>query len=264
MSLISIPFLICLGVTLLSIGVIFILFTQRLQEQNHKISTMTSLVSTLAEEMFYMKEHMSRSNTEHTKNVFPFFPGYEPLEKKESDGIQLIPVSDDDASDKLDDDDDEDDDENDDEDDDDDDNDEDDDDVEELHNDADEGERSNIDDAKKGTRLISLIDSTILNCVVEEDEDIVSVVDNLDDVEIDENEELISETNIDVIDFNFTKSIDIGIDVSNLEENKDHVSNDYKKLTTQKLKDIAVTKGLIEPNSKANKSQIIKLLESSE
>jgi hypothetical protein len=51
----SVPFLISLGITLLLVGIVGMFFTQRLQEQNHKINSMVGLVSTMAEELNYVR-----------------------------------------------------------------------------------------------------------------------------------------------------------------------------------------------------------------
>ena len=54
----SVPVLICLGVTLVLIGLLGIYFSQKMQEQNHKITSMLGLVSTMAEEMNYMRSRL--------------------------------------------------------------------------------------------------------------------------------------------------------------------------------------------------------------
>jgi len=56
----------------------------------------------------------------------------------------------------------------------------------------------------------------------------------------------------------FIKSINI----SNLEENSESGSVDYKKMSMTKLKSIALAKGLIQENSKATKNAILKMLSS--
>ena len=54
-DIITTPFLISLGITLLLVGIMVIFIMQRFQEQNHKISSMFGLVSSMAEEMNYMR-----------------------------------------------------------------------------------------------------------------------------------------------------------------------------------------------------------------
>jgi hypothetical protein len=54
-DIITAPFLISLGITLLLVGIMVVFIMQRFQEQNHKISSMFGLVSSMAEEMNYMR-----------------------------------------------------------------------------------------------------------------------------------------------------------------------------------------------------------------
>ena len=49
------PFLICLGITLIILGVFGMFFNQKITEQNHKISSMVDLVSTMAQELTFLK-----------------------------------------------------------------------------------------------------------------------------------------------------------------------------------------------------------------
>jgi len=219
MSIVSIPFLVCLGINLLIVGVLFMFFTQRLNEQNHKISAMTGIVTTMVEELYSLRDQTNR-----LKKV-------ETLEKKPEDGIRLISVSDDEDDDK-------------DYDDDEDDLDELNDDIHDDNDDDDDDELDNLEEAENDTRVINLGDGILLNCIVEEDD----LEDNLDDLELDDEDKK--------IDFQSIKSIDISN--TNLEETKD-----YKKMTTSKLKEFALAKGLITENTKITKNQIVKLLESS-
>jgi hypothetical protein len=57
-------------------------------------------------------------------------------------------------------------------------------------------------------------------------------------------------------DLDFIKTIDI----SNLEETSSSNNIDYKKFSLNKLKEVAVSKGLIGENSKATKNAILKML----
>jgi len=54
-DLFSTSFLISLGITLLLVGFLGIFLTQKIMEQNHKISSMMGLVTTMAEELNYMR-----------------------------------------------------------------------------------------------------------------------------------------------------------------------------------------------------------------
>jgi hypothetical protein len=61
-NIFSIPLLIYLGITLLIIGFVSVFFMQRLNEQNHKLVSMLTLVSTMAEEINAMRFHFTNTN----------------------------------------------------------------------------------------------------------------------------------------------------------------------------------------------------------
>jgi hypothetical protein len=61
-NIFSIPLLIYLGITLLIIGFVSVFFMQRLNEQNHKLVSMLTLVSTMAEEINAMRFHFTSAN----------------------------------------------------------------------------------------------------------------------------------------------------------------------------------------------------------
>jgi hypothetical protein len=256
MSIISIPFLLCLGITLLIVGLVFMFFTQRLNEQNHKISSMVGLVSTMAEEVNGMKHHLLSNQAPN------HFVQEKPVVFTENVQNDLISVSSDDDTDseseyesEFSDDDDE-----------------------------EEPEEKNLEKEVIELSETKVINLGVLNCDILdddlEDEESESHVEELDDGDLvegdldhdDDGEDSVVgdlDEKVVVLDnetenetpkekFDFIKSIDI----SDLEETKE--SLDYKKLTTQKLKEIAVSRGIIAENAKANKNQLIKLLESSE
>ena len=94
-DLFNTPFLISLGITLLLVGVLGMFLTQKMLEQNHKISSMLGLVSTMAEEMNYMRARMQAIMNQNSDNIGQ----QQPLEPAQMGGtIQLadplIPVSD--------------------------------------------------------------------------------------------------------------------------------------------------------------------------
>ena len=57
-NIFSLSTIICLGVSFLLIAIVGIFFMQRLNEQNHKISSMLSLVSTMADEVNNVKSYV--------------------------------------------------------------------------------------------------------------------------------------------------------------------------------------------------------------
>jgi hypothetical protein len=249
-DILTVPFLISLGITLLLIGLVGFFFVQRLQEQNHKISSMFGLVTTMAEEMNFIRGRLQMMSYQGPINQV----SAQNFEKQELVEENLIPVSDDD-----DDDDDDDEDEDDEDEDDEDDDDEDDEEtmVIELSHDPNGGVKViNFDELLKSTEEPEENDNN---------SEELGDLDELDDIEEIDDENDDSEQNgsdnsevkqLNASDLEFIKSIDI----SNLEESEDKNVIDYKKMSLNKLKEIAVAKGLVTENSKATKNAILKLL----
>ena len=80
----STSFLFSIAVVIILVGGLFAYFNHRLSAQNHKISSMMGLVSTMAEEMQYFRSKLSgrvvqEQNSKMRKTRDPFFSGY--LEK---------------------------------------------------------------------------------------------------------------------------------------------------------------------------------------
>jgi hypothetical protein len=251
-DILTVPFLLSLGITLLLVGVVGFFFVQRLQEQNHKISSMFGLVTTMAEEMNFIRGRLQMMSYQGPmpQQSAQNFEDQELAEEK------LIDVSDgendDDSDDEIDDDDEDDDD--------DDDEDEDDDEepmVIELSHDPNGG--------VKVINFAELLQSTEEAEENDNNSEELGDLDELDDIEDLEEENDDSEQNgsdgselkqLNTSDLEFIKSIDI----SNLEESGDKNNIDYKKMSLNKLKEIAVAKGLVTENSKATKNAILKLL----
>ena len=246
-DILTVPFLISLGITLLLIGLVGFFFVQRLQEQNHKISSMFGLVTTMAEEMNFIRGRLQMMSYQGPINQV----STQNFEKQELVEENLIPVSDDD--------------------DDDDDDDEDDDDEDEDDDDEDDEETMVIElshDPNGGVKVINfdeLLKSTEEPEENDNNSEELGDLDELDDIEEIDDENDDSEQNgsdnsevkqLNASDLEFIKSIDI----SNLEESEDKNVIDYKKMSLNKLKEIAVAKGLVTENSKATKNAILKLL----
>ena len=238
-DIISIPFLISLGITLLLVGLIGVFFSQRLQEQNHKIESMFGIISTMAEEMNYMREKIQggRTHNESKKE-----------DKKtatDSENV-LIDVSDDSSDDSD-------------------------------SDDSDSDDSSDCDDDDGDDDDSSITENKILNCIkvinfgesltISEKIDAESMsdsddldgddldgddLDELDDLEELDNKKISEDTTL--LNSNSFKSINI----SNLEETKEFESLDYKKMSLNKLRSISLSKGL--DASKLKKTDILKLL----
>jgi len=100
---ISSPFLLYLGITLAIIGAISVFFIHRLNDQNHKIVSMLGLVSTMAEELSFVRSKLQLSppnpipNSNSNNSTFSGGNQYTTVNKLHDD-TQLIDVSDDDSA----------------------------------------------------------------------------------------------------------------------------------------------------------------------
>jgi hypothetical protein len=285
----STSFLICLGINVLLVGFLFIYINQKMADQNHKISSMLGLISTMAEELNYCRTRLQSfasfsKNSEGVKTDLGIVGG--------GNSTKLIEVSDGEDNDDTDDSDDEDadDDDEDDDSEDDDDDDEDDEDADDDENDAD-GDGDGDGDAEvdaedinanteinNGIRSINLgnsleIQSTNLNELQSDDD-----LDDLDEMNLDDlddnsdNEEMhidavimpeITPSNEESITLtpstnsNNLKTINIS-DLDELSAIAD--SSDYKKLSLNKLRSVVIEKGLSKDASKLKKPDLLKLL----
>ena len=88
----TVPFLVSLGITLLLVGLLGMFFVQRLQEQNHKMASMLGLVSTMAEELNFIRGRMQMMAYIPQTGGIPVSHEHTLSQKSESDN--LIPVSD--------------------------------------------------------------------------------------------------------------------------------------------------------------------------
>jgi hypothetical protein len=207
--------------------IVFITFmtNRKISEQNHKISSMVGLVSTLAEEVNNIKRVLSTGAPSYNpNNVFPVNHGGSGIDiNLQSENNDLIVVSDGDDSDDYDDDEDDDEDDDDDDDDDEDDDEDDDDDVENV--------------------VTNTLESDIT----------LEKIPNIND--IDENDE----TFPDLDESSNTESKIIILDEP-LDVHEEDKSVDYKKMSITSLKELAIKKGLIEPESKIAKKALLKIL----
>jgi len=268
----TVSFLVSLGITLLLVGLLGMFFVQRLQEQNHKMASMLGLVSTMAEELNFIRGRLQMMSYVPQTGGGPLSQ-QQPTFLSTNESDNLIPVSDgEDNSDDEDDSEEEDD---------------------ESEEDEEEGSEEssvlefntpieniielNPNNNAQTVKIINfgeLVNSQSENTNEDlEDLDEIQELDDMDDLDDDsagesddeenvvnieaEKEEELSE-NITQDNLSFIKSIDI----SNLEEQSESGSVDYKKMSMAKLKSIAVAKGLIQENSKATKNAILKMLSS--
>ncbi len=237
------PFLICLGTCLLLLGVLGMYFIQKLSEQNHKITSMFELVSTMAEEMNVIRANVMVPQFKPHFNVMPSIGG-QPASQ------QLLPVSDDDEDD--DDEEDEDDDEDEDEDEDDD----DDDDEDELKIKSINFDNLDASTFNLGNEIENLEETQILEDDNDEDDD-----EDDEDEEEESDEDPEEYPGLDFEKVSNEPAINLkSINISDLEEPKSFEVVDYKKLSLQKLKSLAVEKGVVSDASKLKKNELLKLL----
>jgi len=254
----SISTLICLGIMILLLGLASMFFMQRINDQNHKISSMLGLVSTMAEELNFVRSRVQilsagafSQNGGSTTQVA----------SSQVSSDSLIPVSDDDEDTEGEDDESEDGEDSED----------DDDDEEEGESEEDDDDSEGEEEERQNIKTINMGETLDVNfhceALAEEEgeeeavssnseleDDLESVNDeNLEEGELD-NVETLTLTNTD-----FIKSIDI----SNLDEShKENESFDYKKMSLNKLRSVVVDKGLVTDSSKLKKNELLKLLSS--
>jgi hypothetical protein len=266
-------FFMFLGILILVVALVVVYFESKSREQNHKIASMLSLVSTLAEDMNGVKMGLHHLSVNRVGgNNLPRFPQQAQPSLEESNmqlfqnkDDNLIPVSDDESmSDSIGDDSDE------------------DSDDEESEDDSDE-EESDDDNNHTNIKILTL---NMPTPSVEGDD--FEEIDDMEDLGgIDED---ITDTNSEssrgsraspknVLEMLSTRTAEnsgaveqldgshINISATDLKTiniNLDEIhtdSVDYKKLPLPKLRSIVTDKGLVDDASKLKKQELLKLLE---
>lgn len=301
-------FFLFLAILLLFTALLVIYFESKMREQNHKIASMLSLVSSLAEEFNVINHNIKQEHMKGGSDIPIFYPLNNFENPLNTTNNKLINVSDDDNDDENTDNDSEnnsnecdentDDENTDDEDTDDEDTDDTDTDDETVtdkdtdngtHEDVDELETNNYSDKyiQLDTHIDTINDTinideiSVDNYLVEKninimdinelkilklDEEASNNINNLDDKERINNLLLYEEPNniiqTDLFEINNNELHDTNNELKtvnvNLEENKDNL--DLKKLSINKLRNIAVDKGISSDVSKLKKNDILKLL----
>ncbi len=229
----SIPFLLCLGISLILIGFVGVFFYQKITEQNHKISSMVDLISTMAEELNYIRSRVQSGGAVNTIPVNAVAMQQIPLFNSQPVKSQdLINVSDDDSDDDTDSDEESDEEsgeDNDDEDD-------------ESDSDSDEEE-----DEPENVRVINISDS-LLHSIEESGE--------IEEIPSEENDDIndSSEDEDNLVDDDYKSS------VSSEEERKVDVVKLDEKMSLNKLRQIVSEKNLSSDSSKLKKPELLKLL----
>ena len=253
-----------LAICLLLTGLLGVFFTQKFAEQNHKMSSMLELVSTLANEMNMMRAHLSRqvnftgganvSDGPSSSNspIHNSIPGFTVLDENlnnmmfncttdADDDIKLISVSDD--------------------------ADYDDDDSDADSNDNSDDDSSSSDSSDNDNASIDSEDSADID---------------IDEVDINDIDINVKNNKINIQDQVYTTNENISINDENDDENdikilnfdefcieEDGIENtknidvvlDYKKASLNKLRSIVLDKGLVSDASKLKKPDLLKMLE---
>jgi len=246
--------LIFLGILMLAVALLVVYFESRMREQTHKIASMLSLVSSLAEELNGVKFGLNHLSM---RGGVMFQPNH--LAQNENNNVEnsLIAVSDDDDEEHDDDDDDDD---------------HDDDDFDEE---SVSSEETNHDSSDEDS--IANEDVKVLKLNISSNVDDNRVIDNFETVELnDDTQSLSSKTSA----LSIKESYEILASQIDTEENKDETniisqrefktininleeqldSLDYKKLQLTKLRSIVTEKGLSTDSSKLKKNELLKLL----
>ena len=229
-DLFSPSFLMYLGIMVLAIAVLVVYFESKMREQNHKIASMFSIVSTLAEDNNQLKfavGHMvgqGGGGPVLEENIRPFFM---------QENNQLIEVSDDEEE-----------------------SDEEEEDEEEEESEVDDSDSDS--DEEQDEEENSNVKVLKISAEKEEDNMELDELDELDDddessLELGE-QPLLEEATLETIG---DKKV-LHIDLEEVNESEEAV--DYKKLTLQKLKSVVVEKGLVADASKLKKPELLKLL----
>jgi hypothetical protein len=261
-------FIMFLGILLLGLALLVLYYENKIREQNHKLSSMLYLVSSLAEEVNMVKIHLNTNTM--VKNNVPFKTEQQNLEKNNLNN--LIQVSDDelDLNDEVD---------------------LDSDSQSDSDSDSENGEYNNeqnheisvikLDNDEKYNDIIEIsnnlendndnlsessedeLDLESLNDLNEEDNDDK----NNDDKNNDDKNNELQETTIEDLNNSSFKDIishDLkNIEINNLDEIKDseQEQNDYKKFSLSKLRNLVIERNLTLDASKLKKSELIKMLE---
>ena len=255
----STSFLFSISVIIIVIGGLFAYFNHRLAVQNHKISSMMVLVTTMAEEMQYFRSKLSGKTQENyckmpdadLIHIVPQFLG--------GTTSNLIEVSDGESDSDSDSDSES--------------------DSEDEESDSEDEESDEDSEDESDSEDLEAEDLEIEDLEVEENKDnIKSISINLgDDIDLNIDDNIESETKTislseDISSFEITSKsleniddIDIGIDlkltndyVDITETSKD--KTDYKKLSINKLREIVVEKGIVVDASKLKKNDVLKML----
>jgi hypothetical protein len=235
----STSFLITIAITMLALCLMFLYFSQKLSEQDHKISSMVDLVTTMAQEIHLLK-NTSHTNEVHypsdlTNNVAPtLVTKHNELIEVSDDDESLVSASLDSDSNAS---------------------------LASLEDELDDSDSELDDESLASLEESELNDVNSLN--IDEDEhvelehlediDYIQNVNNNVEEDKDKEEEVKEQSLGDLSDL---KTI-------SMSDSNNH-DTDYKKMSVDKLRHVVVEKGLVVDASKLKKKDLLKLLGLSE
>ena len=240
----STSFLITIGITILALCLMFLYFSQKFSEQDHKLSSMADLVTTMAHEIHTLKfQHQQVETVQYPSDLAT--NGTSTLVTKKN--TQLIEVSD--SDDESDDD-------------------------ESNDDESDDNSDDESDDDDSNVNALNLDSASLASLGEEINLDDIQELESVNSDNIDDNVDDNVDDNIDVNDdTNEVKNVSITLDTLDeikaisLEEEEQEVhqvETDYKKMSVDKLRHIVVEKGLVVDASKLKKKDLLKLLGLSE
>jgi hypothetical protein len=270
-DLISTSFLFSIAIMVILIGGIFAYMSYRMSEQDHKLSSMLGLVTTMTGEIQFLKGHINITGG----NIQRDYPNHfiDEQEQIENEHInmgennigtsKLIHVSDDeeegdyeDESEDSEEDDSE-------------------DEMEEDESSVSEDELEGLEDIEDIEEPQSDDDIKILNLgeMVNDSDDIdrnniksIHLEEPIDILLSEQDNQDINEHN-DILNAGDLKTItismdNIGNDISGLEnDNGKHKNTDYRKMPLNKLREVATEMGIVQDASKYKKNDLLKLLD---
>jgi hypothetical protein len=259
-ELFSISFLFSISIIVVLFGLLYSYVSYRFGEQDHKLNSMVGLVSTMAEESQFFR---SRLQLLQQQLSVPSKDNIEYSSQMMGSG-NLIPVSDDEASEESD--------------------------TDDESNATDDGvsEENTVSDDDSDVDDSDIDDSDVDDSDVDEsgEQDIHKI--NLLDEDIETNDNIEDLNHSEIKTIHLEQPIDINIEsidnieikeepteinlsednvlflknisMSDLGEITDSHKPDYKKMSLNKLRELVINKGLVEDASKLKKNEILKML----
>lgn len=243
-ELLSSSFLFSIAIIIILIGLIFSYVSYRMSEQDHKISSMLGLITTMAEEMQFFRSKLSKLTGNEHHHIMLDPNNLANMVAGNMNNSDLISVSDgysneEDPEDDL----------------------EEDTDASSSQDEEDDYEEDEDDEEEEEEDVEEDTDIKILNISgLGNDENNLDTLDmhndklNIKSIHLEEP--------IDIIQHELTENISSHlktISIVDLEETNKK-SHDYKKMSLNKLREVAIERGIVQDASKLKKNEILKLL----